>query len=72
MMSDPFAAPPPGGGGMHPMDRAFAGAPGVARTVPDDDIVMGVPKGLPKWLVPAIIGALAVLAGVIGAVLFLR
>ena len=37
-----------------------------------EDFAMGVPKGPPKWLVPAIIGALAVVAGVVGAVLFLK
>lgn len=70
MMSDPFAAPAPAGG-MHPMDRAFATSP---RTIPDrgDDFAMGVPKGPPKWLLPTIIGALAVVAGVVGAVIFLR
>jgi len=70
-VADPFAAPVPPSGGMHPMDRAFAGAP---RTLPDggEDFAMGVPQGPPKWLVPAIIGALAVVAGVVGAVLFLR
>jgi hypothetical protein len=41
-------------------------------TVPDDDFVMGVPKGAPKWLVPAIVGAVAVIAGVVGAVVFLK
>ena len=47
---------------------------GVGPTVPDynEDFVMGVPKGTPKWLVPAIIGAVAVLVGVVGAVVFLR
>jgi len=71
MMSDPFASPIPQSGGAHPMDRAFAGA---SRSGPDggEDFAMGVPKGPPKWLVPAIIGALAVVAGVVGAVLFLR
>jgi serine/threonine-protein kinase len=64
-MADPFAAPPPMGG------RAVHG---VVPTIPDggDDFAMGVPQGAPKWLVPAIIGALAVVAGVVGAVLFLR
>jgi hypothetical protein len=56
------------------MDRAFAGA---SRATTDagaggDDFIMGVPKGPPKWLVPAVIGALAVVAGVVGAVLFLK
>jgi serine/threonine protein kinase len=71
MMSDPFVASAPPAGAMRPTDRAHAGP---ARTVPDagDDFAMGVPKGPPKWLVPAIIGALAVVAGVVGAVLFLR
>jgi serine/threonine-protein kinase len=68
MMSDPFGAPP-SAGGMHPMDRAFAGATAGGGT---EDIVMGVPKGPPKWLVPAIIGALAVVAGVVVAVLLIR
>ena len=69
-MSDPFAAPPGGG----PAAQQVYPAPGgVATTVPDDEnFVMGVPKGPPKWLVPAIIGALAVIVGVVGAVVFLR
>jgi serine/threonine-protein kinase len=61
-MADPFAGPPPG---------PTAPNQGPATTV-DDDLVMGVPKGAPKWLVPAIIGALAVIVGVVGAVVFLR
>ena len=71
MMSDPFAAPAPPTAGMHPMDRAFVTQ---ERTAPGggDDFAMGVPQGPPKWLVPAVIGALAVVAGVVGAVLFLR
>jgi serine/threonine-protein kinase len=70
MMSDPFAPPPPAGG-MHPMDRAFAGAAqGAAGGT--EEFVMGVPKGPPKWLVPAIIGAVAVVAGIVVAVLLIR
>ena len=64
-MADPFAAPPPASASAY-----VAG--GVPRTVPDDEFVMGVPKAAPSWLVPAIIGALAVIVGVVGAVVFLR
>jgi eukaryotic-like serine/threonine-protein kinase len=65
-MGDPFAAPAPQSlGGM---DRAFqqAGGPLV------EDAAMGVPKARPNWILPAVIGMLAVLVGVVGAVLFLR
>jgi serine/threonine-protein kinase len=69
-MADPFAGPPPAAPGYA---GPGYGAPGGAlRTAPDDEFVMGVPKGAPKWLVPAIVGALAVIAGVVGAVVFLR
>jgi serine/threonine-protein kinase len=70
-MADPFGGPPPAGA---PAAQSFDGAPAaVPTTVPDDEsFVMGVPKGPPKWLVPAIIGALAVVVGVVGAVAFLR
>jgi hypothetical protein len=34
---------------------------------------LGVPKGPPKWLVPAVVGLLAVvIAGIVGVVSFLR
>jgi hypothetical protein len=65
-MADPFAAPAPG------FAPPAHGAVAVPRTVPDDEFVMGVPKAAPSWLVPAIIGALAVIVGVVGAVVFLR
>jgi serine/threonine-protein kinase len=72
-MADPFAgtatALAPGSPVMHQVYPAPAGVP---TTVPDDEFVMGVPKGPPKWLVPAIIGTLAVIVGVVGAVVFLR
>ncbi len=69
-MADPFAGPAPAGA---PMAQQVYPAPGgVPTTVPDDDFVMGVPKGPPKWLVPAIIGTLAVIVGVVGAVVFLK
>ena len=77
-LSDPFAAPAvraaPVPGAMHPMDMAFQAATNAGTTAEGagDDFVMGVPKGLPKWLVPAIVGAVAVVAGVIGAVVFLK
>jgi serine/threonine protein kinase len=65
-MGDPFAAPPPQSLGA--MDRAFRQAsPPMA-----DDAIMGLPKPRPKWILPAVIGMLAVLAGVAGAVFFLR
>ncbi len=67
-MADPFAAGPP----PAPAAPGYAAPGGVVPTVPDDDFVMGVPKGAPKWLVPAIVGAVAVIAGVVGAVVFLK
>ncbi len=67
-MADPFAAGPP----PAPAAPGYAAPGGVVSTVPDDDFVMGVPKGAPKWLVPAIVGAVAVIAGVVGAVVFLK
>jgi serine/threonine-protein kinase len=70
-MADPFGGASPGGA---PAAQQVHPAPGgVPTTVPDDEnFVMGVPKGPPKWLVPAIIGTLAVIVGVVGAVVFLR
>jgi serine/threonine-protein kinase len=68
-MADPFAAPPAGGAAPQHVYPAPGGA---TATVPDDDFVMGIPKGPPKWLVPAIIGTLAVIVGVVGAVVFLK
>ena len=68
-MGDPFASP------TAPIGHAqgYPGGGAVPRTVPDDDdFVMGVPRASPRWLVPAIIGALAVIVGVVGAVAFLR
>jgi len=63
---------PPGSSGAAGHDLvAHAYPSGVSPTL-DDDLAMGVPKGPPRWLVPAIIGTLAVLVGVAGAVLFLR
>ncbi len=64
-MSDPFAAPPPGA------QQGYVPPQETAPTL-DDDFVMGVPKAPPKWLVPALIGAVAVIVGVVGAVAFLR
>jgi hypothetical protein len=54
------------------MDRAFQGADSVQETPNRDEMVMGVPRARPGWLVPAIIGAVVVLVGVIGTALFLR
>jgi hypothetical protein len=69
-MADPFAGPAPG---APPGQPGYPAPAGVPVTIPDDDaFLMGVPKGPPKWLVPAIIGALAVIVGVVGAVAFLR
>ncbi len=67
-MADPFAGPGPAGA---PAAQQVYPAP-VPTTVPDEEFVMGVPKGPPKWLVPAIIGTLAVIVGVVGAVVFLK
>jgi serine/threonine-protein kinase len=67
-MADPFAAPPAGAAPQ----QVYPAPGGVSATVPDEDFVMGVPKGPPKWLVPAIIGTLAVIVGVVGAVAFLK
>lgn len=63
---DPFAAPASGGGGVplgepvsvgRRMDQAF-GAVGEADLEP-----MGVPKGTPAWLLPLVVGLLALLVG---------
>jgi serine/threonine protein kinase len=47
-------------------------APATTSSMPPSDRPMGVPSGPPKWLVPAVVGVIAVLAGLIGAVLLLR
>jgi eukaryotic-like serine/threonine-protein kinase len=73
-VSDPFKAGPDKG----PIREApLAGAPRepapakVAPTVFDDDIVMGVPKKTPKWMLAAIAGA-AVIVGAVVVFLFAR
>ena len=48
-----------------------APAVGTVSTVPEE-FIMGVPKGPPKWLVPAVVGVLAVIAGLLGAVFLMR
>lgn len=76
MMGDPFAAgagapavgqaPSPSLSGM---DRAFrAPSPGATG----DDMVMGLPKSPPKWLIPVVIAGVAVLAGIVGIIAFIR
>ena len=54
--------------GLRAMDQAFQ----QASATLNDDAVMGLPKPRPTWIVPAVIGMVAVLVGVLGAVLFLR
>jgi serine/threonine-protein kinase len=51
--------------------RAALASGGVAPTLPDE-LPMGVPKGPPRWLVPALVGVLSVIAGQVGAVLYMR
>jgi serine/threonine-protein kinase len=67
-MADPFAAPP---GAPHPMDRAFRQAAPQASFA-GDEVIMGVPRGLPKWLVPALIGVVALVVAVVGVILLYR
>jgi serine/threonine protein kinase len=62
------AAPP---ASLSAMDSAFQHSAPAAPTG-DEMFVMGVPKGPPKWLVPAIVGGIAVVLGVIGTVLLMR
>jgi eukaryotic-like serine/threonine-protein kinase len=66
-LADPFAAPR---GAPNPMDRALPQA--AAPPYSGDEVVMGVPRGAPKWLLPALIGALAVVIAVVGVVILLR
>jgi eukaryotic-like serine/threonine-protein kinase len=66
-LADPFAMPP---GGPNPMDRAFQQAARPAYS--GDEVVMGVPRGTPKWLVPALIGALALVLALVGVVILLK
>jgi serine/threonine-protein kinase len=80
VMSDPFA--PAAGGASLPgmvqrpspslagMDRAFSA--GQAPVAPEDELVMGLPKGPPKWLVPAVIAGVALVAGIVGIIAFTR
>jgi hypothetical protein len=75
MLAAKPAAPMPMGAMADPFAQAqgYPAPVGVPKTLPDDDdFVMGVPKASPRWLLPAIIGALAVIVGVVGAVAFLR
>jgi serine/threonine-protein kinase len=66
----PPAAPPAGdpfrAGSGDRLGSASAGAPAFA-----EDVVMGVPEGLPRWLIPAVAGA-AILAGALVAFLIAR
>jgi serine/threonine protein kinase len=76
-MADPFGAP----GSL-----AAAGAPGQApfafeqatssagspRSTSSLDEPLGIPKSQPKWLVPALVGAVAVVVGIVAAVLLFR
>ena len=77
-MPDPFAAPGPARPApatpmAQPKAPEMRGSHGQDRPpeAPSDEIPMGVPKGPPRWLVPAIVGVLAVIAGAIGTVLLL-
>lgn len=68
------AAPPIS---LSAMDSAFqhsapAASASGAHAGPDEMFVMGVPKGPPKWLVPVIVGAVAVVLGVIGTVILMK
>jgi serine/threonine protein kinase len=71
MIADPFAAPV--AAMAKPNDArmpARAGGSGMPFA-PDDDDIMGVPKGPPRWLVPVVGAVLAVVLGIV-AVLFFR
>jgi serine/threonine protein kinase len=55
-----------------PMSQPMAPSFGGSASIPPSDRPMGVPSGPPRWLVPAVVGVLAVIAGLVGAVLLLR
>jgi serine/threonine-protein kinase len=55
-----------------PVAPAAPPRPATSSLAPPSDRPMGVPSGPPKWLVPAVVGVLAVIAGLIGAVFFMR
>jgi serine/threonine protein kinase len=66
--TDPFAAPPPmhlDAGGGPQRSRGLAPAPlGLAATMPDSDLEpQGVPSGRPGWLLPVVVGLLALVVG---------
>jgi hypothetical protein len=72
VMADPFAAgsmrdEPTQAAKTRNMDDAFR----QMQPGPGGDVAMGVPGGAPKWLVPAIIGVVFLVVGVVVAVLFL-
>jgi serine/threonine protein kinase len=58
--ADPFAAPGPWGAGAQP-DQGMAQAFAAAREA--DLVAQGVPAGKPGWLLPLIVGVLALLVG---------
>jgi serine/threonine-protein kinase len=78
--ADPFAAPglapaaavaaamPAGPQAAMAMDHAFSASRQAAFAPAEDDFVMGVPKGRPTWVLPVIVGAVALLLGGILAV----
>lgn len=72
-----YAASGEGSSSFAAMDQAFAAArpaPGQARGADgtfSEDLVMGVPTGLPRWLVP-VIAVVSVLVGVVITVVVLR
>jgi eukaryotic-like serine/threonine-protein kinase len=79
MLSDPFASRAAGADAVRaepqppPPSRMQAGRmPSGAPFAPDDDVIMGVPKALPRWLVPTIVVVLAALLGLVAVVLHLR
>jgi serine/threonine protein kinase len=72
-MSDPFAAAPM----AHANAQASMREPGVAAlSASGSSLAEAEPSGLPKpqpnWVLPAVVGAVAVLLGIVAAVLFFR
>ncbi len=58
---DPFAAPPPGGFGGDPMARQ--GMDQAFRAVREDALALGVPGAKPGWLLPVVVGVVALVVG---------
>jgi serine/threonine protein kinase len=79
VMADPFAAPAAAGTTSQATTAQRRGAPMQGRSgsdgmqsAPDDDVIMGIPKGPPRWLVPVVIIVFAVIVGVVSVLLFRR